>query len=282
MISNSHPTSNNAVGVVVPDGDHSGDSNINIVSHAGAAFFCQQLNQLVEHRLSQAVNHNLNIFVAGCGAGHEAAAIQRQLSAEVEAIDIGDFVPKQLRESTPVNFSVGSVCDTPYEDGQFDAIFYHHVIEHVDDPAASLKELARVLKDDGWLFVGTPNRHRLLSSVGAHKQSEWDATLKNKIVENVRDWRDRLTGRFRNELGAHAGFSRRELDRMLAKHFEQRRWLTEDYLRYKYAAHRFSSLVKVATLQGLSWFTAPAIYVICQKKAVRPSLEEPTSEAAIV
>jgi hypothetical protein len=69
--------------------------------------------------------------------------------------------------------------------------------------------------------------------IGAHKQSEWEATFANKLADNVRDWKDRLTGKFRNELGAHAGFSRGELDSMLAKHFENRLWLTEQYLRFK-------------------------------------------------
>jgi hypothetical protein len=74
-----------------------------------------------------------------------------------------------------------------------------------------------------------------------------------------------MTGRFRNELGAHAGFSRRELDAMLAQHFQQRHWLTEAYLRFKYAHGRAASLIPWATHPTISWFSAPAIYVMCRK-----------------
>ncbi len=153
------------------------------------------------------------ILIAGCGAGHEAIAIQETLHADVDAVDIEDFVDPHYASQTKVRFDVASVCELPFSDQQFDAIFFHHVIEHVEEPQKSLQELSRVLKPGGWLFVGTPNRHRLVSSVGAHEQSEWEATFQNKLRDNLRDWKDRLTGRFRNELGAHAGFSQGELDR---------------------------------------------------------------------
>jgi SAM-dependent methyltransferase len=235
--------------------------SIDVASHAGAAFFCRQIDELFGTR------NGLRILIAGCGAGHEAAAIQRRLQGDVDAVDIEDFVAPELRNASPVRFRIASVCDLPFDDNSFDAVFYHHVIEHVNDPVGSLQELNRVLKPRGWLFTGTPNRHRLISSIGAHQQSEWNATFKNKLVDNLRDWKDRFTGRFRNELGAHAGFSRRELDDLLAVHFAERRWLTEEYLCFKYASHRFSRLLPVATHPAISCFSAPAIYVLCQKPA---------------
>ena len=236
------------------------ESSNSIHSHAGAAFFCHLLNQ--EGWKAQT---SKKVLIAGCGSGHEAAAIQSELAADVDAVDIEDFVAPSLKQTSPVRFSVGSVCQLDFAEATFDAIFYHHVIEHVDNPTASLRELCRVLKPGGWLFVGTPNRHRLLSSIGAHQQSEWEATLVNKLKDNLRDWKDRLTGRFRNELGAHAGFSRRELDTMLGVHFPERRWLTEEYLKFKYSQGKVASLIPLATHPTVSWFSAPAIYALCRK-----------------
>ncbi|TWT93718.1 class I SAM-dependent methyltransferase [Neorhodopirellula pilleata] len=230
-----------------------------IRSHAGAGFFCNLLAQEGWHD-----QYSKKVLVAGCGAGHEATAIQAELDAEVDAVDIEDYVGDELKETSPVRFDVGSVCDLPFADESFDAIFYHHVIEHVDDPVASLDELSRVLKPEGWLFIGTPNRHRLLSSIGAHQQSEWDATVFNKVKDNLRDWKDRLTGKFRNELGAHAGFSRSELDGMLAKHFDSRHWVTQDYLRFKYRDGRVAPVLPLVTRPEICWFAAPAIYVMCR------------------
>ena len=231
-----------------------------IETHAGASFFCHRLKMLAGGDLVAP-----RILVAGCGAGHEAVAIQQSLGGQVDAIDVENFVSEKLQKHPSVHFQIGSVCELPFESNTFDAIFYHHVIEHVDRPQASLTDLARVLKPEGWLFVGTPNRHRLASSVGAHQQSEWEATFSNKVADNLRDWKDRLTGRFRNELGAHAGFSQSELDAMLAKEFDRRIWLTADYLKYKYSAGRMASLVSVATHPALLWFAAPSIYAFCTR-----------------
>lgn len=232
----------------------------NVDSHAGCAFFCKQIAAATLHR-----DMPLKILVAGCGAGHEAASIQAKLNADVDAVDVDDFVPRELRERSPVRFALSSVCELPFPDNHFDSVFYHHVIEHVDRPQDSLRELARVLRPGGLIFVGTPNRHRLASSIGAHEQSTWNATWGNKLRDNVRDWKDRLTGRFRNELGAHAGFSQSELDRMLAVHFAERRWLTDEYLKFKYSSHRWSRLVPLVTHPSICWFAAPAIYVVCRK-----------------
>lgn len=236
------------------------DSATSIQSHAGAAFFC---HQLVSHGFSELAEPR--VLIAGCGSGHEAIAIQDRLDADVDAVDVEDFVDPSYHAQSRTHFQVASVCELPFEDERFDAIFYHHVIEHVDRPVESLVELNRVLRPGGWLFIGTPNRHRLISSIGAHRQSEWDATLYNKLVDNIHDWQERLTGKFRNELGAHAGFSRGELDQMLSKHFPCREWLTSQYLRFKYGNSSLSSLLPIVTHPTISWFAAPSIYVLCQR-----------------
>ncbi|HTX45334.1 MAG TPA: class I SAM-dependent methyltransferase [Solirubrobacteraceae bacterium] len=41
-------------------------------------------------------------------------------------------------------------------DGSFDAILCSHVLEHVDDDAAAMRELHRVLSPGGWLIVMVP------------------------------------------------------------------------------------------------------------------------------
>lgn len=235
-------------------------SSLRIETHAGAEFFCRQLALRGFDMVEQP-----RILVAGCGAGHEAAAIQRRFSATVDAIDVELNVEPQFRDLPDLHVREASVCDLPFDDAVFDAVFYHHVIEHVDDPPRSLREIARTLRPGGWLFVGTPNRQRLVSSVGAHKQTHWESTWRNKLRDNWQDWQARFAGRFRNECGAHAGFSQRELDELLAPHFVERTWLTRDYLRFKYAGHRLRGLVELATCPCCCWFAAPSVYVLSRK-----------------
>jgi len=229
-------------------------------SHAGASFCCRTLEALGFRTEPQP-----EVLVAGCGAGHEAALLQQALSARVTAIDIQLDDPGEYADWPDLEMYEASVLDLPFEADRFDLVFYHHVIEHVSDPARSLGELARVLSPVGWLFLGTPNRHRLVSALGAHPQRDWQSTVGAKVRENLHDWRARLAGRFRNELGAHAGFLTRELDRMLAPHFAVRRWLTREYLRFKYGAGKRRRLVRLLTARPWIGWAAPSIYVLCRK-----------------
>jgi hypothetical protein len=118
-----------------------------------------------------------------------------------------------------------------------------------------------VLQPGGWLYVGTPNRHRIVGYVGSH-----DATLRQKLGWNLTDYRARLRGRFRNELGAHAGYSERELRRALEPEFEDLRSLTSDYLRFKYAARVPRPLLALAANTPLREIAAPAVYAMCRRK----------------
>lgn len=231
-----------------------------VASHAGAEFFCDHIERLD----SELASHGGRVLIAGCGAGHEAALIQSLLGAETYAVDVDDFMDEQYTDWPNLHYEVASVTALPFEDSCFDAIFYHHVIEHVDDPAASLTELSRALKPGGWMFLGTPNRHRIISSVGAHKQSTWEPNWRNKIKDNVDVYAARLTRRFHNQLGAHAGFSRKELSTMLMSDFSDQWWVTNDYLRYKYRDHKLKGIMP---LMGTRWFenlAAPSIYVFAK------------------
>jgi ubiquinone/menaquinone biosynthesis C-methylase UbiE len=200
------------------------------------------------------------ILVAGCGLGHEALHIHKTLGAPVTGFDVELHHDTGMEESEDFKLMVASVLDLPFEDASFDAVFYHHVIEHVPDAAKSLEELARVLKPGGLLYVGTPNRHRLVAYVGSY-----DANFLQKIGWNLKDYWARIRGKFRNELGAHAGFSEKELDRMLRKWFSHVDWLTQDYLNFKYGAKWPKAMLKTITWRPICEIAAPAIYALARK-----------------
>jgi SAM-dependent methyltransferase len=48
------------------------------------------------------------------------------------------------------------ITDMNLPDGSFDAILCSHVLEHVEDDAAAMRELRRILKPDGWAIVMVP------------------------------------------------------------------------------------------------------------------------------
>ena len=52
---------------------------------------------------------------------------------------------------------MADICDYPAEDDCFDVIFFNHVLEHIPDDVAALREVRRILKPGGLLVLGVPN-----------------------------------------------------------------------------------------------------------------------------
>ena len=94
----------------------------------------------------------------GCGAGLLAEPLAR-LGANVTGIDASPEVIAVAREHAAtmgleVDYRAG---DVQAVEGQFDLITCMEVIEHVAEPAAFLKALARRLAPGGLLVMSTPN-----------------------------------------------------------------------------------------------------------------------------
>lgn len=148
------------------------------------------------------------ILVVGCGSGLEAAILAQRLNAEVVGIDLGDEYDAEAMKFA--RLQPGDAMALSFEDASFDFVYSYHTLEHIEQPLLALQEMCRVLKDGGTYWIGTPNRHRILGYIGSKH-----ATFSKKIRYNLVDWKARLTGKFRNECGAHAGFSAAELGAML-------------------------------------------------------------------
>ncbi|MFE3290951.1 glycosyltransferase [Rhodococcus sp. NPDC059234] len=228
-------------------------------THAGAQHFCRTVRSL------GAIGTEPRIFVAGCGKGHEALFIRKELGGSLTGVDVGEEWDPELGSGvTDFELRAGDVLDLPIPDESFDVVFYHHVIEHVSDPAVSLRELARVLRPGGMMYIGTPNRHRVVGYLGS-----FDATTREKVRWNLSEYRARIAGRFHNEFGVHAGFSEKELRTLLSAQFTDIRFLTGDYLRYKYGGRLPEPVLRAVASRTLCEVTAPSVYAIAWKAVQR-------------
>ena len=96
---------------------------------------------------------------AGCGGGRTTLAISNLGVEHVTGLDIGEGNIRDATERitraglTNISFTHNSIFDMPFEDNTFDFVMCQGVLHHTPDTVAGLKEIYRVLKPGGHLWV---------------------------------------------------------------------------------------------------------------------------------
>jgi SAM-dependent methyltransferase len=189
------------------------------------------------------------VLVVGCGEGVEVDHLARALEVPVVGLDLA-VDPRWKRPG--VHLVRADARALPFRDQAFEALYCYHVLEHVPGPEAAVAEARRILAPGGFAFFGTPNRSRLVGYAGGR------ATAWEKLRWNAADYWQRLTGRWSNERGAHAGFSEPELARLLAQSFAHVESVSLPYYLRKYPG--LGRLWRTSFRLGLLRFLAPSVY----------------------
>jgi SAM-dependent methyltransferase len=199
-------------------------------------------------------------LVVGCGSGDEVAYLRRTFpSGRIVGVDLArDFSSLARAEACVLTADAQTL---PFPAEAFDFVAAFHSLEHVGDPHLALAEIRRVLRPDGWFYLGVPNRSRVVGYLGSSDASAWQ-----KLTWNLTDYRARLLGRFENKSGAHAGFRRQELVGLLRSYFGEVELLTEAYLRFKYAGRVPKPMLNFLLAPRLIDYSAPAHYALCRKR----------------
>lgn len=101
------------------------------------------------------------VLDAGCGGGGTSIALTMR-GARVTATDRNLDRLAELRANHPgITAREADLHALPFDDDSFDGAVLQDVIEHVADPAAVLREISRVLRQGGVLYLSTPNRDAL-------------------------------------------------------------------------------------------------------------------------
>jgi SAM-dependent methyltransferase len=99
------------------------------------------------------------VLDVGCGSGE---FLQRMRTRGWDVVGVEpDPVAAARARSAELDVRDGSLADAAFADDTFDAIVLSHVIEHVHDPIALLRECGRVLRPGGVLLIMTPNLERI-------------------------------------------------------------------------------------------------------------------------
>ena len=125
------------------------------------------------------------ILEVGCGEGELAERMQRELDAEVVALDQSVRMVQLTRERG-VNARLGDVRELPFRDGEFDCAVAAWVLFHVAEVERAISELARVLRPGGRLVAvtnGAEHVAELYELIGApRKPSSFSAENGEKLL----------------------------------------------------------------------------------------------------
>src|SRR5579884_272666 len=124
---------------------------------------------------------NADVLEIGPGFGQFTDRIAR-IAKSVAALEVdpvqADFIREKLRQENIENATVttgGADCQLPYADDSFDLVVLNLVLEwcaaaitepHEAAQSRLLREIARVLRPDGQLYVATKNRFALRYLIG--------------------------------------------------------------------------------------------------------------------
>ncbi len=119
--------------------------------------------------LHEAVFNKLSLLPRGrlLDVGTDSGELPRRLAglgfqaSACDCIPVSDWRLEDVVSYRPCDLNIG----LPYEDEMFEYVVCLEVIEHLDNPFALCRELRRVLRKDGTLYLSTPNILNLRSRV---------------------------------------------------------------------------------------------------------------------
>lgn len=87
----------------------------------------------------------------------------------VSGIELSEYASSRARDFYKLPVKTGALKDAAFPDKDFDIVTMWDVIEHLDDPAGDLKEVRRIMKDDGLLVLATGDSGSFIARIsGRH------------------------------------------------------------------------------------------------------------------
>lgn len=92
----------------------------------------------------------------GCGNGRFLSTM-RKLGWQTHGVEKSPKASRYAREELHLDVNTGDLLDSKYQDNFFDVVTMWHSLEHLFEPLKTLKEIRRIIKNDGLLVVSVPN-----------------------------------------------------------------------------------------------------------------------------
>lgn len=109
------------------------------------------------------IKKGLNLLDIGCGSGQFLYEM-RSLDLKVYGVEPGNF-DKEGNKKYNLNIKNTNLLKAKYPKEFFDIITMNHVLEHLNNPNKTLKEINKTLKKGGLLIIGVPNTNALAKKI---------------------------------------------------------------------------------------------------------------------
>jgi len=129
------------------------------------------IERIKDHGL---LNESTQVLDVGCGAGFLSNELGK-LNLRVTGMDLSEESLKVAAKhdvTKTVHYQTADAYRLPFADETFEVLTAMDFLEHVEDPAAVIKEFSRVLKPNGLFIFHTFNRN-LLAHLVIIKVVEW-------------------------------------------------------------------------------------------------------------
>lgn len=144
--------------------------------------------------IGEVVQEQDKVLEVGCGAGFSTEKIKKHLPVNTEftATDISGSLLEKAKQLNPsVAFTQQSVYALALPDKSMDVVIMLEVLEHLDNPEAALRELARVAKK--YVILSTP-REPIWCALNFLRGKYW-ASLGN-TPGHIQHWSSRSLAKF--------------------------------------------------------------------------------------
>lgn len=107
-------------------------------------------------RIEKRLGYKGKLLDIGCALGDCLLEAKKLGWKEVEGLEISNYAYNFARKRG-LKITKGVLRTSNYLSNSFDIVTMQDVIEHIDDPVRELKDVYKILKPQGWVFMVTPN-----------------------------------------------------------------------------------------------------------------------------
>jgi 2-polyprenyl-3-methyl-5-hydroxy-6-metoxy-1,4-benzoquinol methylase len=125
----------------------------------------RQLGEKLAREAERRLGRRGRLLDVGCGRG-EVVRAAHECGWEAEGCDLSPEFVRYAREVNGVRAHAATLEQMRYPDASFDVVTLVEVIEHLYEPAVTARELSRVVRPGGLVYLSTPNEESIYQSLG--------------------------------------------------------------------------------------------------------------------